>query len=310
MASFSFDDLPEEELRAFGAGNAAQFRRIKLSRILLRSGSGQAEDVLARLGDQSATFEELARLYSEDDIAAGGEVGWKYYYDLERDFETGEPAEAVFALAAGEHSDALASRFGDVIYRADTAAVEPDFADAEVLAAVQDYLSRYQRGVIDDYYTARAEQFQQQAQTDGFAAAAAALEVPVVESDFFPVNFQNLIAVRGVRAGDSGVLRTAPYYEDFFRTAFSLAPGQVSEPIVLDSQILVLELLEERSADAPALDRVANFHSYFVASALDQDLRTQVYDSDRLVDNFDQEYPRFLRALATPVQGPPTQAAF
>ena len=310
VASFSFDDLPEEELRAFGADNAAQFRRIKLSRILLRSGSGQAEDVLARLGDQSATFEELARLYSEDDIAAGGEVGWKYYYDLERDFETGEPAEAVFALAAGEHGDALASRFGDVIYRADTAAVEPDFADAEVLAAVQDYLSRYQRGVIDDYYAAQAEQFQQQAQADGFAAAAAALEVPVVESDFFPVNFQNLIAVRGVRAGDSGVLRTAPYYEDFFRTAFSLAPGQVSEPIVLDSQILVLELLEERSADAPALDRVANFHGYFVASALDQDLRTQVYDSDRLVDNFDQEYPRFLRALATPVQGPPTQAAF
>ena len=310
VASFSFGDLPEEELRAFGTDNAAQFRRIKLSRILLRSGGGEAEDVLGRLRDQSATFEELARLYSVDDIATGGDVGWKYFYDLERDFETAGPVEAVFALAAGEHSEALASRFGEVIYRADTAAVAPDFADAETLAAVQDYLSRYQRGVIDDYYSAQAAQFQQRAQADGFAAAAAALEVEVVESDFFPVNFRNLIPVSGVRAGDSGVLRAAPYYEEFFKRAFSLEPGQVSDPIVLDAQILVLELLEERSADEAALDRVESYHAYFAASALDQDLRAQVYDSNRLVDDFEEGYRGFLRALATPVQGPPTQAAF
>lgn len=310
VASFSFGDLPEEELRTFGAENASLFRRIKLSRILLRSGSGEAEDVLARLRDQSATFEELARLYSEDDIATGGEVGWKYFYDLERDFETAEPVEAVFALAAGEHGDALASRFGDVIYRADTDAVAPDFAAAEVLAAVQDYLSRYRRGVIDDYYSAQAAQFQQQADADGFAAAAAALGVEVVESDFFPVNFQNLIAVRGVRAGDSGVLRAAAYYEEFFKQAFSLEPGQISDPIVLDAQILVLELLEERAAEEPALERVDGYHGYFVAAALDQDLRARVYDPERLVDNFDESYPRFLRGLAAPAQGPPTQAAF
>ena len=310
VASFSFSDLPESELSAFGTDNAAQFRRIKLSRILMRGGSGEAEDVLLRLRDQSATFEELARLYSVDDIATGGEVGWKYFYDLERDFETAEPVEAIFALATGEYSEALASRFGDVIYRADAAVVAPDFADPEVLAAVQDYLGRYQRGVIEDYYAARATRFQQQAQADGFADAAAALAVAVVESDFFPVNFQNLIMVNSVRAGNSGVLRTAPYYEEFFKSAFSLQPGQVSEPILLDDRILVLELLEERAAEDSALEQVEDYHGYFVVSALDQDLRAQVYDSGRMVDNFDEGYARFLRTLATPVQGPPTQAAF
>ena len=310
VASFRFSGLPEEELGKFGSGNGALFRRIKLSRILMRGGSGEAEDVLGRLRDQSATFEELARLYSADDLATGGEVGWKYFYDLERDFETAEPVEAIFALAAGEHTDVLTSRFGEVIYRADAVVVAPDFADPEVLVAVQDYLGRYQRGVVEDYYAEQAAQFQQQAQTDGFAPAAAALGVEVVESDFFPVNFQNLIVVSSVRAGDSDVLRTAPYYEEFFRRAFSLEAGQISEPIALDDQTLVLELLEERSADETVLEQVDNYHTYFVASALDQDTRAQVYDSDRLVDNFDEGYARFLRALATPVQGPPTQAAF
>ena len=310
VASFRFGVLPENELRAFGADNAAQFRRIKLSRILMRGASGEAEDVLGRLRDQSATFEELARLYSVDDIATGGSVGWKYFYDLERDFDGPEPVETIFALAAGEHTEVLSSRFGEVIYRADTEFVAPDFEAAEVLAAVQDYLGRYQRGVIEDYFAQQAAQFQQQAQADGFAAAAAALDVEVVESDFFPINFQNLIVVSSVRAGDSGILRTAPFYEEFFKRAFSLEPERISEPIVLDDQILVLQLLEERNAEEPALEQVQNYHAYFVASALDQDMRTQVYDSGRLVDNFDEGYARFLRALATPIQGPPTQAAF
>lgn len=310
VASFRFGELPEAELGSFGSDNAALFRRIKLSRILLRGGSGEAEDVLARLRDQSATFEELARLYSADDLATGGEVGWKYFYDLERDFETATPVEAIFALEAGEHTDVLTSRFGEVIYRADAVAVAPDFADPEVLAAVQDYLGRYQRGVIEDYYADQAAQFQQQAQRNGFAPAADALGVEVVESDFFPVNFQNLIMVSSVSAGDSNVLRTAPYYEEFFRQAFSLEAGRISEPIVLDNQILVLELLEERSADETVLEQVDGYHAYFVAGALDQDMRARVYDSDRLVDNFEEGYARFRRALATPVQGPPTQAAF
>ena len=310
VASFRFSGLPEPELGKFGSDNAALFRRIKLSRILLGGGSGEAEDVLGRLRDQSATFEELARLFSVDDIATGGEVGWKYFYDLERDFETAEPVETIFALDAGEHTEVLTSRFGEVIYRADAAVVAPDFTDPEVLAAVQDYLGRYQRGVVEDYYADQAAQFQQLAQSDGFGPAAAALGVEVVESDFFPVNFQNLILVSTVRAGDSDALRAAPYYEEFFRRAFSLEAEQISEPIVLDNQILVLELLEERTADETVLEQVDNYYSYFVASALDQDMRAQVYDSDRLVDNFDEAYSRFLRALATPVQGPPTQAAF
>ena len=39
-------------------------------------------------------------------------------------------------------------------------------------------------------------------------------------------------------------------------------------------------------------------------------MNAQVFNSDRLVDEFDQGYVNFLRALRTPVQGPPTQAAF
>ena len=308
-AAFSFAELPQTELQQFGADNAAQFRRIKLSRILLRDGD-QAEDVLRRLQDGAATFEELARLFSVDDIASGGVVGWRYSYDLERDFDSSAAVDAIFALAAGDHTEVLSSRFGDVIYRADADVAAPDFATEEVLAAVQDYLQRYERGFIEDYYTARAAGFQQSAQAAGFTTAAEALGLTTFESDFFPINFQNLIAVSRVRAADSDALQAAPFHEQFFERAFALAPGAVSAPIVLDDRILVLELLEQRPAQEATLDRVESYYPFFVTGALDRAMNAQVFNSDRLVDTFEQGYLNFLRALNTPTQGPPTQAAF
>ena len=309
VAAFSLTELPQTELQQYGTDHSTLFRRIKLSRILVRDGD-EAEDVLRRLQDGSATFESLARLYSVDDIASGGVVGWRYFYDLERDFEDSAAVEAIFALSSGEHTGVLTSRFGQVIYRADADTVAPEFDNEEVIAAVQDYLQRYERGFIEDYYTARADGFRLSAQADGFSAAAEALGVEVSESDFFPINFQNLIAVSRVSAGDSNVLQSAPFQEEFFERAFTLAPGAVSEPIVLGDRILVLEMLEERAAEEATLDRAASYYPYFVTGALDRAMNAQVFSSDRLVDNFEEGYLNFLRALNTPVQGPPTQAAF
>ena len=308
-AAFSFAELPQAELQRFGEDNTTQFQRIKLSRILMRDGD-EAEDVLRRLQDGSATFEELARLFSVDDIASGGVVGWRYFYDLERDFDSSGAVEAIFALASGEHTGVLSSRFGEVIYRADADLVAPDFDTEEVLAAVQDYLQRYERGFIEDYYTARAAGFQQSAQAAGFADAAEALGLATFESDFFPINFQNLIAVSRVRAEDSDALQAAPFQEEFFERAFTLAPDAVSAPIVLNDRILVLELLEERPAEEATLDRVESYYPFFVTGALDRAMNAQVFNSDRLVDDFEQGYLNFMRSLNTPVQGPPTQAAF
>ena len=312
VAAFSFDQLPEARLIELGQERADLFRRIKLSRIRVRAGSGESADVLQRLRDGSASFEELARLYSLDDVATGGDVGWKYYYDLERDFEDATLAEAVFALSTGETTGVLSSRFGEVIYRADTEMIEPDFGDAEVWAAVQDYLSRYERGFVQDFHVAEAERFRQQALADGFAAAAAALGVETVESEFFPINFRNLLLTQPVRALDldSDLLRTAPYHEEFFARGFSLGPGEISGPIALDTGILVLQLREERTIDETTQRDLESFHEYFVATAVPQDLQRNVFESELLVDNFQEAIGRFTQAQSTPVQGPPTQAIF
>ena len=119
-----------------------------------------------------------------------------------------------------------------------------------------------------------------------------------------------------MRAGDGEVptanesLQSAPFHEQFFERAFTLAPGAVSEPIVLGDRILVLELLAERPAEQATLDRVESYYPYFVTGALDRAVNARVFSSDRLVDDFEQGYLNFLRSLNTPVQGPPTQAAF
>jgi peptidyl-prolyl cis-trans isomerase SurA len=61
-----------------------------------------------RLANKAATFEELARLYSNDGSAAkGGDLGWIYPGDTVPEFE-----RAMNALQPGEISDPVESPFG------------------------------------------------------------------------------------------------------------------------------------------------------------------------------------------------------
>ena len=84
----------------------------------------------------------------------------------------------------------------------------------------------------------------------------------------------------------------------------------MSAPIVLADRILVLEMIEERAAEQTTLDRAESYYPFFVTGTLDRAVNAQVFNSDRLVDDFEQGYLTFLRVINTPVQGPPTQAAF
>jgi parvulin-like peptidyl-prolyl isomerase len=296
FVSFAFQDFPDSEVKAYGEKNADRFRRIKLSQILVKSSENEARTIRAKLEDRSASFEEMARAHSKDVYAEkGGDAGWRYFYDLESEYEKKEPLEAVMGLAEGALSDVLHSRYGWVIYRCDSPALRPDFGDPDTLKVVRAYLMRYEKGQVEDFMVKRAEAFRQKAQDLGFVGAALAQNLKTRETEYFPMNYQSIYFLAPVRAvGQEGDISSAASSEEFFLKAFRLAPGQVSEPVLLDDQVIVLRLADVRQAPKEQLDLSSEYLSYFSRQAMQADLQATLLKPEYLKDNFHDTFYTYI----------------
>jgi parvulin-like peptidyl-prolyl isomerase len=296
FVSFPFQNFPEEQIDNYAQENRERFRRIKLSRILVKSSEREAEEIRNKLVDRTGSFEELARAHSSDVYAEkGGDMGWRYAYDLEADFEDSAPVETIFQLEETEISPVLESRFGWVIYRCDTPALEPDFDVEETRRVVRDYVMRYEKGIIEDYTLSVAESFRARVDDVGFLGATLEESYSVGSTDYFPINYQSYYFLSPVRSPTEQFnLASAAYSEEFFLRAFSLAPGEVSSPVLLDDQVLVLRLDDIREAPQRERDLLDDYYTYYAQQTVEQDLQNVLLDPDFIEDNFDATFYEYV----------------
>ena len=154
---------------------------------------GNAKAILKQLQNSESSFEDLARTHSKDIFAEkGGDMGYKYYYELREEFTSNAELDSVFNMNSGETSDVIKTSFGWVIYRIDEAKQLPDFSNEETLKTARTYMERFERGTIEDYLTKQAENFKTLAAQKGFEAAAAQEGIESDTTDFFPVNYGGL----------------------------------------------------------------------------------------------------------------------
>jgi peptidyl-prolyl cis-trans isomerase D len=292
FVSFPFRGFPDTELKAYGEKNLDKFRRIKLSQILVKSSESEAREIRRKLEDRAASFEELARAHSKDAYAEkGGDAGWRYFYDLETEFEAKEPLEAVMGLAEGALSDVLKSRYGWMIYRCDSPTLRPDFSDAETLQVARGYMMRYEKGQVEDYFVKKAEAFRLRTRDIGFLGAALAQDLKAQQTAYFPLNYQGIYFLAPVRgAGQDADISSAATNEDFFLKAFRLAPGDVSEPVLLDDQVIVLKLDDVKQAPEEQLALAEEYYAYFARQALEADLQAGLLKPEFLKDNFHETF--------------------
>jgi parvulin-like peptidyl-prolyl isomerase len=296
FASLPFASYPVEEVRKYGEANKSRFIKIKLSRILVKSGESQANEIRKKILDKTSTFEELAKTYSKDEFAdKGGDMGWRYAYDVQADFEAKDTAQKVFALKAGELSDVLKGTFGSIIYRCDSEALDPDFTNASVLDDVKAYITRYEKGKIEDYFNERAGQLSRRAAEIGFDRAAKDMGLKVVPTEFFPVNLSNVFSFAPMKANpDTDTPANASNSEEFFLRAFSLGKDQVSSPVLLDNQIVVLKLTAERQLPDTTLDLLDSWISYAAGQSIQSDLYQVLMTPDKFADNFPETFDRYV----------------
>ncbi len=222
-------------------------------------------------------------------------MGWRYAYDLEADFETKDLAQKVLTLKSGELSDVLKGTFGWMIYRCDSEAVDPDFSNPAVLDDVRRYLTTYEKGKIEDYFTAKAGDLQRRADTVGLDAAARQMGLSVATLQPFPINLSNVFPFSPLRAvPDTATPTNAGYSEDFFVRAFSLGKDQVSTPVILDDQVMVLKLNSEQQLPDSTAALLDSYVAYAANQSLQTDLGAQLMAPDKLKDDFATAFSQYV----------------
>ena len=296
--AFPFSSYPEREKLAFVTANAALFRRVRLSRVMLTGSEAEAAQILDKVKTGSLSFEDAARNHSKDAYASkGGDMGQWYAWKLKGEFKNQADLDAVLALQAGAVSGVFETATGSrAFYRLDEAPAMPDTApgsaaSGELLASAGDYLNRYEKGRIEDWAVSQAKAFAASASTD-FAASAVAAGHTVKTTAPFPLNYGKALDIGyfsllgSLDTTDLPELEGADRNEKFLQTVFSLQPGAVSEPVIAAEYALVLRVKEATTVDDAELGLLEMYYPTVVQQTVSTELASAFLGDKRLEDNF------------------------
>ena len=305
LVSFNIRDLPNEEVVKFGKEHSDLFTKYDLS-VLSFDTKENAEAALKQIKANEITFEDALTLdtatkyYREDN----GKLTNTYSYQIDAivkpsDDDTAKNAQnAIKALKKNEFSDVIEMRNGFSIFRGDGKSVAMDFEGSININDVASYIKTYEASYMQDYYMNIAKNFVTEAsrtiargsedeeEDSPFDAACDKFELVKTEVPAFPLNYGNSSLFTNLPSSVSA-LAGASTNEAFLKTAFTMKENEVSEPIVLGNNIVVLQLTKiDQNAE------VANTDSY-ESESINYDLnalQTAVLNSDKIVNNVDTVY--------------------
>ena len=282
VVAFALSGFPQEEVIAYGKKNQEMFKSYDLSVITVAS-EAEANKVLKRINNNEITFDDAVTEYSNSNYGSG-KFANNSAYQMKALFVSDDDFNSVANLKNGEISNPIKTSTTYSIFRCDGASKEADFTDAQVLGKIAYYISTNERFVIEDYFMAKARDFASAAAVEGFDTACAEYGLTKYTTDPFAINYgsnplltnapENIPALTGVN-----------YNENFLKTAFALKENEISAPVVLNDNIVVVKLVSSKTEENDIMDL---FKMYFggYASSFDQaSLRTMFVQSEDVKDN-------------------------
>jgi hypothetical protein len=304
MVSFSLDSYPDGEVAAYARAEPDLFRAIHLSRITITSSEREARQVLDSVKSGAQTFEEAARTQSQDSYAErGGDMGAQMAYELVNEVPDNAERESVIATAVGEYSPLVKVPSGWAFFRTDEEVRAVDTEDPTNLAKIRSYMRNFERGRMEDWLFDQAQQFIDAAAEGGFDDAAEARELQKYDFGPLPLNYggvtitdsaQGTNLFPALSAEKISELIPAESNDNFWRAAFFTPLETPSEPFIVRDNVLVLYPRKEILRDAADTEGINTFYATWVSSGAESSLRSHFLNSDKLEDNFDATYSKFL----------------
>lgn len=288
--SFSTSAYPEDEVIAYGQANPALFVKHDLS-IITVGDEATAKKVASILAKKTIPFDEAVTTYSTRTGAeADGKLTASYRNDLNKLFADAKDLETVLALQSEAISTIVKADKEFAIVRCNAAPAEPVFNNASVIAAVTSYMNSNERGKIEDYFVAKAKVFTESAKAKSFDAACKEIGVQKKSTTAFGINYGNSSIMAPMPVEANTELTDAVKSETFYKTAFSLKASEVSEPILLGANVLVMQMTEEKAADAQTLEMIPLFYNYYLQSWSQKSLSEAFTTNKKAEDHFFETY--------------------
>jgi len=298
-AVFNIDSLDDDFFKSYATANLAQFTRASLNRITLYTSQEAADKLLERINSGEISFKDAAIAESKDSFAAeGGNIGELYFHEVLRDVSSEDAANAVFALKDREVSQVIETDNGWLIYQMINTPSMPDTDSSEFINDVKVYMSRNEKGLVEDSLVAKGTDFSESLENnDDFLATATAMNIEKGTSDFFTVNFGNNRMIPSSITNATSqhpAFSSAAYDELFLERLFSLSSvGDISDPLVLGNNIIVAQLAGTQKSTAIS-EEMMEYYKYQVESEItnymQSDLQNLVLNSDKLENNFLMTY--------------------
>ena len=220
--AFSTDNYPQEKVLAYGKEHSDLFVKYDFSVITVNDES-TAKTVLDRLNKNEIVFTDAVTEYSIKNYTdAQGKINNAYNYQIKNLIADEDSFKAVCNLKSGETSQIVKTSTGYSIFKADSDAVSPDFADETVKSTVASYINTYERGLIEDYFTAIAKDFSAAALQKNFEDACKDFKVEKIDIPEISLNYGNLAVLGTFPVDEIPELSSAATDENFLKTAFSL----------------------------------------------------------------------------------------
>ena len=261
-AFFSTNDYPKEEAAAFGKNHAELFKKYDLSLITVAT-EAEAKKVANRLQHNELVFSDAVSEYSTKQYSdENGVLNGRYHYQLKNIIKAEDKFKEITELAPGSISGAVETTTGWSVFTCTGASENADFSDQSVVDTVYNYMTVYEAGTIEEYFINIAKDFSAQAAIKDFYEAAEAFNAQTATVPAFPINYGNTQLLNSIQFRLVPQLTGAQSNEKFLTTAFSLSEKEISEPLVVERNIVVLRLKNVETEDTEA-DVMRMFYSQY-----------------------------------------------
>ncbi len=283
---FDTGDFPAEEQLKYGKANPEKFTKYDMSIITVDT-KEIANKVVSRIEKGQITFEDAIAEYSEKNYSdSDGKLTNNSQYQIENILNDKSELSKITGLAQDEVSPAVETLMGFSIFKNNSSSTSPDFSNEDTLKDVKNYITTYEKSVVEDYYAEIAKTFTKEAKaSDMTTAAANYANATVHELAAFPLNYGSCSLYETMDTSSITALSSASSDEEFLKQAFSLKLNDYSDPIVIGGDIVVIQYTGSETVEEPEDAEPSDYTS----TIIDFDQATSqnvLFQSPKLENNF------------------------
>ena len=262
---FEESQFPQEKIREYGEEHADLFAEHNLLMLTFTS-QEDANKTAQALGKGEITFEDAVITNSTKvGTDSNGKLLSPYRTTVNRTFPESKDLDTVLKLGVDEVSPVVKTSYGYAIVKCTAPVTAADFTLTETQDRVFSYMKSNERGIIEDYLEQKAKTFAEAAKIGGFAHEASVNDLVVQTSNPITLNYGNAAILPRISAQSDSFFAAGIRNENFYKKAFALKTAEISEPILLGSNVLVLQLEEEKTGSEETQNDIATSYRQFAS---------------------------------------------